>query len=922
MKKAALAHKFHSFIKATSSFEVLVVETIIILAVFIFLVKFDGNFSGTKLSAEGIPFDSSLTLSWKRPVGYLSIVAQKKAVSWQAVNYMVSLKCTTTGFGCPADLGDKIGPTTSTQGDTTVANGFSYEYTVWILTKKDGDLSSIARYPFANGSFTGSCGTSSTCTKTIRWSAADYDALLVRDDGTSVCQGVTGCQDHIAPISAVGATFRGLPTGVNLNLRVAVNGHVTEFVGQGQSENDFYSCLDSSSGTPNTCKIKNSAGIGPLVGYEPVIYSVKAYDQNGALLEGPTSGNADSSGAFSRSWNWKYAPVVYPDFWGKCEVNCKTADVVSNNDNLSYTFAGLASGIVYRELVCVNACSSTVQYILNTTRTAMPSGQAALYRVKSSLSSDQAPRNGVVDFSWFPAKGSFSSQVLEYSYSSDFVGGTVQSVPVADSQTTIRLKGFAQNSTYYWRIKSNLASGSNITSLKRSFVVNTPPPTQLITSGDSDGDGFKDTVEQYAGTDPFKSCGVDAWLPDTNNDRQVNSSDLGAVAAHFGSYTSSNYNRRYDMNASKSIDSADLGILASKYGSCSSTSGVKTSTEETVKGQGLGASPNVLGCTTDGPCISGVVQGCAARGLQFLFVWTPKIPFNKQYIDISDDALKLASGSYYSVDVSSNLAGQYAMYGMTENASYAWRVRMTSGLTNTVTVSPIDAFRSTVCNTSNLVKGPPDCSDGPYGAYLKWDGYASYVDISTDNFATFASKPVGGLNLTSTYELNPASFTLFPGVTYKWRLWSGKSGVYNYGPDIFVVNCNSGTSASADQVRAYIRSLVYDMRLPETVGQEAFGIAGCETNGSFSDGSDVYYGIWQFVDSTYTSYVNRAAADPKFAPYIAIPAAAADANDAFKAAPVVLYIISSSGVGFNSNWVICTNGNLGDREWTDWTSYY
>lgn len=42
---------------------------------------------------------------------------------------------------------------------------------------------------------------------------------------------------------------------------------------------------------------------------------------------------------------------------------------------------------------------------------------------------------------------------------------------------------------------------------------------------DRDTDGYTDAVENYVGTDPYKSCGTGAWPADLNNDKRVNSLD-------------------------------------------------------------------------------------------------------------------------------------------------------------------------------------------------------------------------------------------------------------------------------------------------------------------------------------------------------------------------------------------------------------
>ena len=87
----------------------------------------------------------------------------------------------------------------------------------------------------------------------------------------------------------------------------------------------------------------------------------------------------------------------------------------------------------------------------------------------------------------------------------------------------------------------------------------TPSPTS-DPNADSDGDGFKDSLEVYMGTNPNLSCGVNAWPPDFDNSRQVDISDVLAVAQHNGTS-----DRRYDLNRDGKVDTADVGIVQSTF---------------------------------------------------------------------------------------------------------------------------------------------------------------------------------------------------------------------------------------------------------------------------------------------------------------------------------------------------------------------
>lgn len=80
---------------------------------------------------------------------------------------------------------------------------------------------------------------------------------------------------------------------------------------------------------------------------------------------------------------------------------------------------------------------------------------------------------------------------------------------------------------------------------------------------DSDGDGFKDGMEAYVGTDPNKSCGVNAWPIDFDNNREVNIFDVAAFQPHFfAEIGQANYDRRFDLNADGTIDIFDVSFLS------------------------------------------------------------------------------------------------------------------------------------------------------------------------------------------------------------------------------------------------------------------------------------------------------------------------------------------------------------------------
>ena len=51
---------------------------------------------------------------------------------------------------------------------------------------------------------------------------------------------------------------------------------------------------------------------------------------------------------------------------------------------------------------------------------------------------------------------------------------------------------------------------------------------------DTDGEGFSDRVEYFAGTSRTLACGVDAWPADLNNDGYSDGTDIVAMAGSFG----------------------------------------------------------------------------------------------------------------------------------------------------------------------------------------------------------------------------------------------------------------------------------------------------------------------------------------------------------------------------------------------------
>ncbi len=93
---------------------------------------------------------------------------------------------------------------------------------------------------------------------------------------------------------------------------------------------------------------------------------------------------------------------------------------------------------------------------------------------------------------------------------------------------------------------------------------------QLDPEADSDSDGFKNSLEQYLGTDPLDNCPDDdndaAWPPDFNNSKGVNGADFSKFILAFGaSEGDGKFQRRYDLYKDGKITPADFTIFKSYY---------------------------------------------------------------------------------------------------------------------------------------------------------------------------------------------------------------------------------------------------------------------------------------------------------------------------------------------------------------------
>ena len=89
---------------------------------------------------------------------------------------------------------------------------------------------------------------------------------------------------------------------------------------------------------------------------------------------------------------------------------------------------------------------------------------------------------------------------------------------------------------------------------------------------DSDGDGFRDSVELVIGTDPVAACPInsahDAWAADPNNDGVSDITDIALIASSFGQAVPPAL-ARYNVAPvppDSAVDISDIGALAARFG--------------------------------------------------------------------------------------------------------------------------------------------------------------------------------------------------------------------------------------------------------------------------------------------------------------------------------------------------------------------
>ena len=87
-------------------------------------------------------------------------------------------------------------------------------------------------------------------------------------------------------------------------------------------------------------------------------------------------------------------------------------------------------------------------------------------------------------------------------------------------------------------------------------------------SGDTDSDGFPDSVEHFIGTDVAIACGPNAWPPDLNDDGLVSVSDVLLMKAAFGAQSPDDpiYDARRDLNPNGKISISDVLMMKAFFG--------------------------------------------------------------------------------------------------------------------------------------------------------------------------------------------------------------------------------------------------------------------------------------------------------------------------------------------------------------------
>ena len=96
------------------------------------------------------------------------------------------------------------------------------------------------------------------------------------------------------------------------------------------------------------------------------------------------------------------------------------------------------------------------------------------------------------------------------------------------------------------------------------YIEGSPIQVTFKACAENDGDGFSNVRENYLGTNPYKSCGTNAWPPDINNDRKVDIRDMASFITPIRRLDTKkgdkNFSQRFDLDSDGSITiEGDIG---------------------------------------------------------------------------------------------------------------------------------------------------------------------------------------------------------------------------------------------------------------------------------------------------------------------------------------------------------------------------